>query len=563
MFAGKTVAELTAVAIRAAAIGVLIYIGSHGYIGLPIGVLYGVILLVASWGLVLVLWLCLCTYALAATHPAVVPMASSFFFVVTFVCYFKGRSLTGGGIYGRILWRRPDIMRILLSASICMAFVLPALRQIRWWEPLPVAGSLFFLRLACRTPSARRFREHVFNTLLFAAGLVVALAICEMGVRVSGVGNVMQLNNIRMFHPVAGFMFRPGTSADIRRKEPNGKTSTFHVAISSQGLRDREYGARAPNEFRILMLGDSFAMGWALESEQSLPKVLERRLNDVRIPGKETVSVINGGVCNFGPWQERILLRERGFPLEPNLVLHQVFPGNDIENSLMRIGKVPKAYNEKAERETLRYLDMNTWPGRLEEVFHGHSALYRALLHVYDRGPLLSSFLRQFRFVAESPYGALPCSAPRPCFMEVCLREGYPLLDQGWSCFESDVSGIRADCHERGVDYVGFCVPEMGDVNERQWYETTRDLGPEAYERGKDVRLTEAYFRQEGIPCVSIRTLLENVERKTPAYLEGDGHLSSDGVQAVANALADFLIQRFSGTGGTAAATSHTNTPTR
>src|SRR5262245_54821758 len=41
------------------------------------------------------------------------------------------------------------------------------------------------------------------------------------------------------------------------------------VRTNTLGLRDREYGPKAPGEFRVLSLGDSYAFGYGVELEQS------------------------------------------------------------------------------------------------------------------------------------------------------------------------------------------------------------------------------------------------------------------------------------------------------
>ena len=42
-----------------------------------------------------------------------------------------------------------------------------------------------------------------------------------------------------------------------------------------QGLRDRDYGPKLPDEYRVLLIGDSFTFGHGLETEETISRQLE------------------------------------------------------------------------------------------------------------------------------------------------------------------------------------------------------------------------------------------------------------------------------------------------
>ena len=52
------------------------------------------------------------------------------------------------------------------------------------------------------------------------------------------------------------------------------------VSISGQGLRDRHFGPKGDDEFRILVLGDSFTFGYC-EWENTIPQRLEQLLSTI------------------------------------------------------------------------------------------------------------------------------------------------------------------------------------------------------------------------------------------------------------------------------------------
>src|SRR6266404_8721279 len=64
------------------------------------------------------------------------------------------------------------------------------------------------------------------------------------------------------------------------------------VTINSQGLRDREIPLeRTPGTERIMMLGDSFVLGWGVPLEETISKRLERQFAK---DGKKSKSSVRG-----------------------------------------------------------------------------------------------------------------------------------------------------------------------------------------------------------------------------------------------------------------------------
>lgn len=61
-----------------------------------------------------------------------------------------------------------------------------------------------------------------------------------------------------------GWSLRPGARTD----------DEFEVSINRLGLRDRELGEKSANDFRVLMIGDSFTFG-TVRSDDTFVKQLE------------------------------------------------------------------------------------------------------------------------------------------------------------------------------------------------------------------------------------------------------------------------------------------------
>ena len=110
--------------------------------------------------------------------------------------------------------------------------------------------------------------------------------------------------------------------------ESRSKTDEWDISskINSIGLRDHEIGEKG-DKTRILMLGDSFTLGFGVSLEDTFTKQLETMLNDdsgVDVGGGnlgDTYEVINTGVISYSSILEYQYLKHHGLKLEPDIVI--------------------------------------------------------------------------------------------------------------------------------------------------------------------------------------------------------------------------------------------------
>jgi hypothetical protein len=107
---------------------------------------------------------------------------------------------------------------------------------------------------------------------------------------------------------------------------PNSKKTTFE--INENGFRDSAIKPRAPNEYRILILGGSAAWGWgASANRHTISGALQELLNEDS--SGVSYRVMNGAYLAWTSLQERITLMEFYARFDPDLVIS--FTGfNDI-----------------------------------------------------------------------------------------------------------------------------------------------------------------------------------------------------------------------------------------
>lgn len=119
-------------------------------------------------------------------------------------------------------------------------------------------------------------------------------------------------------------------SRKLKTQVPDRRIDFVHVpnasaVLQSVTIRTNEWGLRggpvtpkpAPGTRRVLVLGNSIALGWGVPEEQTIPGVLQKQFNEARAP----VEVLNGGVGNYNAERYVRNFLSRLAPLEPTDIL--------------------------------------------------------------------------------------------------------------------------------------------------------------------------------------------------------------------------------------------------
>jgi lysophospholipase L1-like esterase len=142
----------------------------------------------------------------------------------------------------------------------------------------------------------------------------VALCLAEIAVRVAGIGPVFHV----VLHEVFELSANPALGYELRAGATDGD-----LAINSAGFRDRGFPLEKPERtFRIVLIGDSVAYGYACEQTQTYAKQLERLLGEYALPGAPEFEVLNLGVTGYNVGQIVERLRALGLGYEPDLILY-------------------------------------------------------------------------------------------------------------------------------------------------------------------------------------------------------------------------------------------------
>ncbi|HQG95818.1 MAG TPA: hypothetical protein PLI40_04235 [Smithellaceae bacterium] len=108
---------------------------------------------------------------------------------------------------------------------------------------------------------------------------------------VQGERKIMHFNeSAGQYHPELSYTFKPGKFIFTEREFSN------IYFINSLGVRDTEEALTAPE---IVIVGDSFALGWGVDQEKTFGKLLEQRTG---------LKVLNTSVPSYGTVREMIML---------------------------------------------------------------------------------------------------------------------------------------------------------------------------------------------------------------------------------------------------------------
>jgi lysophospholipase L1-like esterase len=406
------------------------------------------------------------------------------------------------------------------------------------------------------SPSGARGACARLIVIRFGAGLVILLItaiLLEGGVRVAtavrwngaGLLTVPVDTKVIVPHPRRYYTLAPLRTATIPFKKDCKETAEFSFGTSSHGLRGAAFGPKGDGELRILLLGDSYTFGWGLEDGDTIAAVLRKELAQA-CPNRR-VRVVNGGVWGYSVWQERDLLSEVGFALNPDIVVHLLFPGNDIDGAWERRGTFPKSYGVEWRNELLPYMHRQNWRFGLQDTllrrWRTLALLTRAFPARLDQ-PVVA-LLAQLRFVPEYKVPRIPPPEDRPLGLMLSMAEWDAELSAAFTEMCGDIEGTRDDCRARGVQYAAAVIPTVFAVSEERWNEAVADHADQHYVRNRDVCVTEKALSDKGIPSIPLLApLIEGRTRMETHYL-CDGHFNPQGAVIVAKAIRSFLISEF------------------
>ena len=356
-------------------------------------------------------------------------------------------------------------------------------------------------------------RDRLRRFALFLLIVVAQFSVFEMALRTWGSSEAApSFQGLFQPDPEIGYRLKPGARTRFSTEEFDTE-----IRINSAGVRDdEEIGQKAPNERRILILGDSLVLSVQVPVRQTFGELLEQRLNQEG--GPVHYRVVNGGVQGFGPVQELFLMRALLPVIRPDVIIETIFVGNDIEDA--------------AAAEAL--LDGQVHPVTVVM----RDAIVTRLRRVVRRSMVLQ--VLRLRVLAATERFTPSAGPPEPPLQSYAARPA-PRIARGLAVIHRVVDEIKQEGQAAGARTVVMLMPARFQVNDTDYGNLSRAvsqaggvlLRDAASERIADTLRDIAVPRFDALP--PLRAAGSDV------FFLQTVHLTPRGHEVVANGLDQFL----------------------
>jgi hypothetical protein len=352
-------------------------------------------------------------------------------------------------------------------------------------------------------------------------------------------------------HNTLGWMGAPnfrGTLEDASFRQ--------ELDFNALGMHDTDHPLeKAPQSYRILLLGDSFIHAVQVSEASTSHQILENKLNELVSGPHRQFEVLSSGVVNWGTNQQLLYYREQGRHFEPDLVLLAFFIGNDFFDNLPGNVVTVRGFNCYAPYFSMCEGSLDPQPLRyapgLSGLYENCAIYHRALIDSLGRLFQHSRLYQQLEplIVANYPRRQFGLSHPSP-YSALYVEADDDVLDLAWQVTEATLNQLKQEVEADGATLaVALISPEiivnLGALSpaEQELFLRDNPLLGDADANRPNRRLA-AFLEAQNIPYVDLTgPLIENlVANRVPLYILGEGHWTAEGNRAAADILADWLL---------------------
>lgn len=351
--------------------------------------------------------------------------------------------------------------------------------------------------------SANGRRAAIFGVVAALCATGVALGLIELALRIVDYPSSSFSPWIRS--EAFGFRLAPGISVRMR-----GPEYDVEVATNSLGMRDDEPGPK--NGSRVMLLGDSFAMGYGVERGQLFADLIEKNLQ---------VDVIDAGTGGYEIVQQPRVLAQYGPLLKPDLILYAMYLGNDL------------AQNDE-------------WEVQSDGTLHNRVREYPV------RQP---KEIKLLRLVRDFVYGVRQGRSekegewlPFEGYLGLCEKTLGEEAKKDYADAGAQLAALAGEARAQGVPLLVLMLPyrSMVEPDARTSLASKVPGLDERYDLTRPAREIGARMDALGIDHVdSTLSLWEEYRRSgRPLFFPVDGHLTVEGQAAVARFAEPLLRER-------------------
>jgi len=357
--------------------------------------------------------------------------------------------------------------------------------------------------------------------------------------------------------PIVHHAYMPNTTCRYKTAEWDTE-----IKINSLGLRNKEISEE--NNFRVLVLGESFTAAESVDYEKSAVYLAEKRLNG---EGKK-VELVNAGVPSYSPILEYLWLREYGLDLDPDLVILNFDLGDvsgdnfmsdfylsseeilDEDSSLIskeepsEMGKEEPSElwgDTRFQLQTTRAEDPGTFTlaTKIKFWLHSHLKSYNFFAEATKKT------IRKMRGIPEAPIYVL--GDVKNDFEYVTRSSENANNREVYKIPFENLKRIKRLLESKSIPFVVIYFPHGHQISAKEWAKGRQFYGLEKARIYPldSINVLMEMSKEEKIEAYDAsNAFLSAEESQFPLYYPFDGHFTENGNMIMANVIAQVIRKK-------------------
>jgi hypothetical protein len=299
------------------------------------------------------------------------------------------------------------------------------------------------------------------------------------------------------------------------------------IKTNSLGLRGKDIPfEKTPDTKRLLFIGDSFTMGWAVEEQDAYPF----KVGEFLKVKQKNIQIINAGLGSTGPDYYYLYYKNQGYKFQPDTVVVGFYLMNDIpeDKHFTRWIETDDSGLPTKVEMTQSFFDSN---GNFTPINMPVKFRFPYLRHLHVFSLVMDQFFTP-QYSQEHRLTLTTCLYKKDCHdLDKTKEEAMKLF-----------AGLKKLTSQNKSRFLVVFIPASYqlDVRERVKYGISANLTPDdlnyPYEQFKK------FFDSQQIEYLDLRPIMKkNMDKKL--YIDNDEHFTPQAHEIAAKEIADKILE--------------------